>query len=155
MHPDPMVAFWRRTPLAQMTRAQWESLCDGCGRCCVVQTQAPTGALRSTNVACRLLDIESGRCMDYGNRRRHVPECLTLRPAMVAKLEWLPETCAYRLVGEGRELPDWHPLVSGDPASVRRAGISVRGRVVSGRDVELPFEERAAASKGRRRSRRA
>jgi hypothetical protein len=120
-----------------MSRSEWESLCDGCGRCCVEQIVQPeTGEVRSTNVACRLLDTESCRCMDYANRKRHVPECISLRPALVAEFDWLPSTCAYRLIHEGRDLPRWHPLVSGDPESVHRAGISVRGHVVSARDVD-------------------
>lgn len=133
--PDQRQAFWRRKTLAQMSRAEWESLCDGCGRCCVEKIETPEGEIVSTNVACRLLDTASCRCLDYPARRRHVPGCIVLRPALVAKFDWLPTTCAYRLVEQGRDLPSWHPLISGDPESVHRAGISVRARVVSERDA--------------------
>jgi uncharacterized protein len=119
-----------------MSRAEWESLCDGCGRCCVEKIETPTGEILSTNVACQLLDTTSCRCLDYTARRSHVPECIVLRPSHVSKFEWLPATCAYRLVDQGRDLPSWHPLVSGDPESVHRAGISVRGLVVSARDAD-------------------
>ena len=119
-----------------MSRAEWESLCDGCGRCCVEKDLLPDGEVRTSNVACRLLDTTSCRCLDYRRRRVHVPDCITLRPEMVRAFDWLPPTCAYRLIDQGRDLPAWHPLVSGDPESVHRAGISVRGRVVSARDAD-------------------
>lgn len=128
----PATPFWRRKPLAQMSPAEWESLCDGCGKCCLHKIEdAQTGAVSYTNVACRLLDLDSVRCRHYAQRRRYVPGCVTLTPDAVARYDWLPSTCAYRLIGEGKDLPAWHPLVSGDPASVHRAGISVRGRAVS------------------------
>ena len=143
--------FWERKRLDEMSRREWESLCDGCGRCCVqLEQSAATGALRSTHVACRLLDTDTCRCMDYANRRRHVPDCITLRPGLVAQFEWLPSTCAYRLIAEGRPLPGWHPLVSGDPESVHRAGISVRGKVVSARDLDDPPATRSHRSRVKR-----
>ncbi len=130
------MSFWRTTPLDRMTRAQWESLCDGCGKCCVHKLEdEETGELLPTNVACRLLDRRTGRCKDYRNRRAHVPECVRLTPARVHQLDWLPATCAYLLVANGEDLPDWHPLVSGDPESVHRAGQSVRGWTVSEDDA--------------------
>lgn len=128
--------FWETTALADMSRAQWESLCDGCGKCCIHKLEdEETGELHPTNVACRLLDRHSGRCTDYRNRRAYVPECVRLTPRLLRELDWLPESCAYRLVDEGRPLPDWHPLVSGDPESVHRAGMSVRGWTVSETDA--------------------
>ena len=131
-----MDPFWKTVPLAAMTQAQWESLCDGCGRCCLHKLREDdTGRLHHTEVACRLLDTATARCKDYPNRKRRVPDCLQLTPAMVAEVDWLPPTCAYRLVGEGRDLPDWHPLRSGDPASVARAGVSVAQRCVSERQA--------------------
>ena len=115
-----------------MSRAEWESLCDGCAKCCLLKLEeADSGAVDYTDVACRLLDLETCRCTDYRNRHRRVPDCLRLSPERLAEiLGWMPSTCAYRLLAEGQDLPDWHPLVSGDPDSVHRAGVSVRGRVV-------------------------
>ncbi|HEX2257071.1 MAG TPA: YcgN family cysteine cluster protein [Afifellaceae bacterium] len=124
--------FWRRKRLDEMDAAEWESLCDGCARCCLNKLEEEdTGEIFWTSVACRLLDGETCRCRDYANRQARVPDCLQLTPRSVPELTWLPPTCAYRLVGEGRDLYWWHPLVSGDPETVHQAGISVRGRVVS------------------------
>jgi len=126
------VPFWRRLTLAEMSATEWESLCDGCGRCCLNKLEDwDTGEISWTNVACRLLDGESCRCRDYPNRQALVPDCLLLTAASVPTLSWLPPTCAYRLVDEGKDLYWWHPLVSGDPDTVHAAGISVRGRTIS------------------------
>ena len=128
----PATAFWRDKPLSAMSRTEWESLCDGCGKCCLHKVQdGPDGPVSYTNVACRLLDHDSIRCRQYPTRRRYVPGCVVLTPEAVAHYDWLPATCAYRLLDEGRDLPSWHPLVSGDPNSVHAAGASVRGRIVS------------------------
>ena len=128
MAEDP---FWRRKTLAEMTRGEWESLCDGCAKCCLDKLQDDdTGEIHYTNVACRLLDLGTCRCTDYANRKRFVPDCVILTPRTVARLPWLPSSCAYRLISEGRDLEWWHPLVSGDPETVHRAGVSVRGRAV-------------------------
>jgi uncharacterized cysteine cluster protein YcgN (CxxCxxCC family) len=128
--------FWREKRLAQMSRAEWESLCDGCGKCCVHKLEdEDTGELMATNVACRLLDRRTGRCKDYRNRRAYVPECVRLTPEKVLDLDWLPSTCAYLLLAQGEDLPAWHPLVTGDPESVHAAGQSVRGWTVSEDDV--------------------
>ena len=128
MAEDP---FWRRKTLAEMTRGEWESLCDGCAKCCLDKLQDDdTGEIRYTEVACRLLDLGTCRCTDYANRKRFVPDCVVLTPSTVARLAWLPSSCAYRLISEGRDLEWWHPLVSGDPETVHRAGVSVRGRAV-------------------------
>ncbi len=113
-----------------MTEAEWESLCDGCARCCLVKLEdEDTGKIHHTDIACRLLDGKTCRCTDYPRRAKRVPDCVTLTPHEVRTLTWLPPTCGYRLVAEGKDLYDWHPLKSGDPDSVHDAGISVRGRV--------------------------
>lgn len=128
--------FWETIPLNRMSRAQWESLCDGCGKCCVHKLEDDeTGQLFPTNVACRLLDPRTALCKDYPNRKAHVPECVRLTPAKLETIDWLPSSCGYLRVHRGQGLADWHPLVSGDPASVHRAGISVRGKTVSEDDV--------------------
>jgi uncharacterized cysteine cluster protein YcgN (CxxCxxCC family) len=115
-----------------MTGEEWESLCDGCGKCCLHKLEdEEDGRILYTNVACRLLDLGSGRCSRYAERRRFVPDCIALSADNLEELTWLPSTCAYRLLAEGKTLPWWHPLVSGDPETVHRAGISVRGRVVA------------------------
>jgi len=123
-------AYWNEKPLEALTAAEWESLCDGCGRCCLVKLEdEDTGRIHFTDVGCRLLNVETCRCADYAHRRRRVRDCLKLTPDLAAGLAWLPPTCAYRLRAEGRPLAWWHPLVSGSPETVHTAGISVRGRV--------------------------
>ncbi len=128
-----------------MTAEEWESLCDGCGKCCLHKLEdEDTGEILYTDVACRYLDSATACCSDYPNRQRNVPDCTVLRPKDVSDFHWLPSTCVYRLLAEGIPLPDWHPLISGDPASVRRAGVSAAGRFVSESDVpEEDWEERA------------
>ena len=124
--------FWRRKTLSEMTADEWESLCDGCAKCCLHKLEdAETGEVSYTNVACRLLDAGTCLCTDYARRTRFVPDCVRLTPQNLAQLTWMPSSCAYRLVAEGRDLHWWHPLVSGDPETVHRAGISVRSRVVA------------------------
>lgn len=128
----PATPFWNVIPLERMSRGQWESLCDGCGRCCLQKFQdAKTGKVTYTWVSCYLLDTRSCRCLDYQNRIHLVPDCLVLTAQQVPRLRWLPQTCAYRRLSIGKDLPAWHPLVSGDPASVHRAGISVRDKAIS------------------------
>jgi uncharacterized protein len=128
--------FWEDTPLDKLDRAQWEALCDGCGKCCVHKLEdEETGELFPTNVACKLLDRHSGLCSDYKHRRAYVPECVRLTPRLAATLDWLPESCAYKLRAENKPLPDWHPLNSGDPESVHRARMSVRGWTISETDA--------------------
>lgn len=124
--------FWETTPLAAMTSVQWESLCDGCAKCCLEKLEdEDTRRIIYTNVVCKLLDQDTCHCADYPNRSVIVPSCITLTPAVLEDPYWLPSTCAYRLVTEGKPLPDWHPLISGDPDSVVEAGHSIGGRVIS------------------------
>lgn len=134
--PDPSAPFWQRKTLKELDRAEWESLCDGCGKCCVHKLEdEDTGEIAVTNVVCRLADLNTCACTRYPDRKRLVPDCVVLTPRNVGKLKWMPSTCAYRLLAEGKDLPAWHPLVSGDPESVHRAGISIRGRAISERDA--------------------
>jgi uncharacterized cysteine cluster protein YcgN (CxxCxxCC family) len=133
--------FWLAKPLEAMTAAEWESLCDGCARCCLVKLEdEDSGEISYTDVGCALLDGDACRCRAYESRQAQMPDCVRLTPAAIGALSWLPPTCAYRLVGEGRDLYWWHPLKSGDPESVHAAGISVRGRL-SGFENELSLEE--------------
>ena len=132
--------FWRRKRLAEMSDAEWESLCDGCGRCCLNKLEEEdTGRIYFTDVGCRLLDCVSCRCRDYEHRSELVEDCLRLTPDNVSQITWLPPTCAYRLVADGKDLYWWHPLVSGDPETVHSAGISVRSRV-SASEEDVPEE---------------
>lgn len=119
--------YWKRKTLDEMTHKEWEDLCDGCGRCCMLKLEdEDTGIVYLSRLSCKLLHIGVCRCTDYPNRHEKVPDCLSLTPKMVRELDWLPETCAYRLVDEGGDLAWWHPLVSGDAKTVHEAGISVR-----------------------------
>jgi uncharacterized cysteine cluster protein YcgN (CxxCxxCC family) len=130
--------FWKTVPLDQMSREQWESLCDGCGRCCLHKLRDDaTEELSFTNVSCRLLDTETCQCKRYANRHKWVPDCVTLTPAVLKDIDWLPPSCAYRRLSEGRDLQWWHPLVSGDPETVHTAGVSVRGRALDERRAGL------------------
>lgn len=124
--------FWKMKSLAQMNRQEWESLCDGCGKCCIIKLEdEDTGILLDTDISCKLLDGSTCRCKDYANRHASVPDCVVLTPENILEIPWIPKTCAYRLIAEGRELYDWHPLVSGDPMSVHKAGMSVKDEVLN------------------------
>lgn len=130
------IKFWEDLPLEALDRAQWEALCDGCGKCCLHKLEdEETGELFATNVACKLLDRRMGLCKDYKHRRAYVPECVRLTTRNVRDIEWLPRTCAYRLRANGEKLPDWHYLVSGDREAVHRAGESTRGWTISEDDA--------------------
>lgn len=121
--------FWETKPMTKLNQQEWEALCDGCGKCCLNKLEdEDTGEVELTRVACRLLDDQSCLCSQYPIRHQFVPECIVLTPKTLKEnLYWLPQTCGYRLVYEGRPLFDWHPLVSGDPNSVHEAGVSVQG----------------------------
>lgn len=130
--------FWKKKTLAEMTIEEWEALCDGCGICCMYKIEdEETGEINLTSVACRFLDPHTVTCQLYDSRFSAMPTCIKLTPSKVEHLEWLPDTCAYRLILQGKPLPDWHPLVSGDPGSVHRAGLSVKGRILRESDVNL------------------
>jgi uncharacterized cysteine cluster protein YcgN (CxxCxxCC family) len=138
--PAEPAPFWRAKALEDMSTAEWESLCDGCGRCCLVKLEdEDTGAIHFTDIGCKLLDGDTCRCADYRRRRRRVRDCVKLTPETVRSLTWLPVTCAYRLVADGRDLAWWHPLVSGSDETVHEAGVSVRGRV-SASEEDVPVE---------------
>ena len=126
------MAFWEDKTLEEMTPAEWEALCDGCGRCCLMKLEdEDTGDIYVSDVRCRLLDGESCKCTDYPNRLQLVPDCIKLTPENVRTIDWIPVTCAYRRIAEGKGLAWWHPLVSGDPETVHTAGVSMRGQTVS------------------------
>jgi uncharacterized cysteine cluster protein YcgN (CxxCxxCC family) len=122
------VPYWRTKTLEEMSREEWEQLCDGCARCCLVKLEdEDSGEVHLTRIACRLLDHSTCRCGDYSNRFQRMPDCVEIDAEKIRQIDWLPATCAYRLVAEKRDLHWWHPLVSGDPNTVHEAGISVRG----------------------------
>lgn len=130
------MAFWKEKSLEDMTREEWESLCDGCGKCCLHKLEdADTGEIHFTEVACRFLDADTIRCGKYMVRQRYVGNCVVMSPDLLEQLPWMPSTCAYRLIYEDKDLFDWHPLVSGDPGSVCKAGQSVKGRYVDEREA--------------------
>ncbi|TNJ48472.1 YcgN family cysteine cluster protein [Phaeobacter sp. B1627] len=133
--------FWEKKPLRQLSPREWEALCDGCGKCCLNKLEdEDTGEVALTRVACRLLDDNSCQCAHYETRHSFIPECIVLRPDNLdTHAYWMPQTCAYRRLWEGKPLPQWHPLLTGDPDSVHREGISVRGITVS--EFDVPLEE--------------
>jgi uncharacterized protein len=135
------VPFWQRKSLDEMTDAEWESLCDGCGRCCLNKLEEEgTDRTFYTDVGCRLLDGETCRCRDYAHRSEKVDDCVRLTPETLKTITWLPPSCAYVLLAEGKDLYWWHPLVSGDPETVHAAGVSVRGRV-GANERDVPDED--------------
>jgi uncharacterized protein len=128
--------FWERKGLTELNHQEWEALCDGCGQCCLFKIEDDdTGEIFQTCIACRLLDVETCRCRHYRNRHRLVPQCLKISATGFDKFHLLPESCGYRRINEGRPLPDWHPLLTGDPESVHRADASVRGKVIPEENV--------------------
>ena len=131
--------FWQDKTLEEMSPEEWEALCDGCGLCCQIRVEdEDSGETALSNVACRFLDLCSHRCSDYANRQRNVPDCAKITPENVRRLDWLPSTCAYRLVAFGRDLPVWHHLVCGDPERVHSEGPSMRGEVICEDEADWP-----------------
>ena len=127
-----MSRFWETKSLQEMSPAEWESLCDGCGLCCLVRFEdEDSGEVIPTRVHCKLFDGAACACSDYGNRQAQVPDCVKLTPGNIGGLKWIPRSCAYRRLHEGRGLADWHPLITGDPESVHRAGVSIRGQTIN------------------------
>lgn len=130
--------FWKRKTLEEMNASEWEQLCDGCGRCCLVKLEdEDNGDIYLTRLACGLLNVRSCKCRDYENRFQKMPDCLEIDVARARELTWLPATCGYRVVSEGRDLAWWHPLISGSPDTVHAAGISVRNLAMSERRVKV------------------
>ena len=129
---DDRRPFWERKRLSEMSVAEWEALCDGCAKCCLHKLEEEeSGELHYTRVACRYLDQQACRCTVYAERKRLVPTCIKLEPGNVDDLHWMPATCAYRLLNEGRALPLWHPLIAGDRRAIAASGNTVTGKVVS------------------------
>ena len=129
--------FWETKPLAEMSEKEWESLCDGCGRCCVyILHNEETGDVFETDVACKLFDAKRRRCTNYANRAALVPDCVQLTPGNVEKLSWMPKTCAYRRLANGMGLPNWHPLITGEPNSVVRAGVAVSPDLIPEEEID-------------------
>ena len=128
---DTSAPFWQTTPMEKMTAEQWESLCDGCGLCCLHKIEDDDGDILATRISCHMLDTQSCQCKDYNNRLRHVPECLVMTPALARTIPWLPDSCAYKRLARGQRLLWWHPLISGDSTLVHEEGVSAQGRVIS------------------------
>ena len=133
--------FWERKSLDQMTAPEWEALCDGCGKCCLNKLEdEDTGDVALTRIACRLLDDATCRCAHYENRHQFVPDCIVLKPSNLdTHAYWMPQTCAYRLLWEGKPLPEWHPLLTGTSQSVHDAGVSVQNMTLS--EFDIPEED--------------
>ena len=129
--------FWREKSLSEMSHQEWESLCDGCGKCCVLKLQdADTEHTFYTDVSCKLLNCSTAQCSQYENRRSIVPDCVILSPTNLAPLSWMPDSCSYKLIHNGLDLPDWHPLITGNKTSTNETGNSVAGRVIPETDLE-------------------
>ena len=130
-------SFWKDKALAELNHEEWEALCDGCGKCCLIKLEdVDNGEIHYTDVGCTLLDSQSCRCRNYENRKTIVTDCVILTTDRLEQIPWMPATCSYRLIYEGKDLPDWHPLVTGDPDSTHQAGQSVAGQIISEDDID-------------------
>lgn len=129
--------FWKEKKLEEFTQTEWESICDGCGKCCLFRLEGEVGEYYTTNVICKLFDEATCQCTDYQNRQKIVPTCLVLDAKLIQNLDWMPITCAYRLLAEGKDLPWWHHLVSGSRDTIHQIGVSVRGKIEYEKDVDL------------------
>ena len=139
-HTEPALPFWKAKAMTELSTEEWESLCDGCGKCCLIRLEDDeTGETYTTDVHCRLFDNGTCRCSDYERRKAKVPDCVILKPSGIAELKWMPRTCAYRVVSEGRDLPEWHHFKSGSAQTIHDAGMSVQGSTVS--EVGLSEDE--------------
>lgn len=126
------IPYWKAKPLSELDQEEWESLCDGCGKCCLLKLEdEDTGEIAYTRLHCKLFDAATCQCSNYVERKKHVPECVILTPEKINELHWMPSTCAYRLVSEGKDLPDWHHLISGSRTTIHKAGKSVLGKTLS------------------------
>lgn len=133
--------FWETKRLEEMSPEEWELVCDGCAKCCLLKLEdEDTGEIAYTRLHCRLLDADTCRCSNYAQRKRHVPDCVTLTPKTISEIRWMPDSCAYRVLHEGRQLPDWHHLICGDRSRVHTTGNSIRGRTVS-EDIVLEDDQ--------------
>ena len=135
------MSFWKTKKLTEMTDEEWESLCDNCGKCCLHKLEdEESGKIVFTNVACKLMNLNTCRCTHYNERNRLVPECLDLKHDDFTQFNWLPSTCAYRLLNDGKEPPAWHPLISGTTSSVKRAGVSISSYAIK-ESMEMNLED--------------
>ncbi|MGI0117732.1 YcgN family cysteine cluster protein [Zooshikella sp. RANM57] len=140
MMTDVTIPFWQQKSLKQFSKEEWESVCDGCGLCCLHKLEdEDDGQVYYTQIACRLLDDDSCRCQEYEQRTHHIPECTVLSPEYITEFHWLPPTCAYRLLAEDKPLPAWHPLVTGCAESVHEEGVSVKGKTLC--ETQIPEED--------------
>lgn len=129
--------FWKEKTLEELTAEEWEALCDGCGKCCLIKLiNNKTNKVEYTNVTCKYLDLDTIQCMHYEDRHKLVPDCVMLTPELIGQFDWLPDTCAYKLLAQGKDLQWWHPLISGDKRTVVMAGISIKGKVVSESEID-------------------
>ncbi len=133
------MTFWKQKKLSEMTTQVWESLCDYCGKCCLHKLEdEESGEIFYTSVVCELIDLKTCRCTRYSERCKLVPDCLNLKQHNFADFNWLPSTCAYKLLADGKDLPAWHPLISTQPESVHEAGVSIRSFAMKESEVESP-----------------